>query len=140
MILQGHGPGGDLRKLLKQKQPSLIAWLLGPRTNVISARVSPRPCLGDECIFELTCFNSMLASCIGTALTCACLSIDWTLFQGHAAVVNLHHVCLLNLNMIFHDLPSLSNAVLCDCVHASRSLHISQTTSLLTLCSLSSEE
>ena len=42
MILQGHGPGGDLRKLLKQKQPSLLAWLLGPRTNVISARVSQR--------------------------------------------------------------------------------------------------
>lgn len=38
MILQGHGPGGDLRKLQKQKQPSLLAWLLGPRTNVISAR------------------------------------------------------------------------------------------------------
>ena len=40
MILQGHGPGGDLRKLLKQQQPSLLAWLLGPRTNVISVRVS----------------------------------------------------------------------------------------------------
>lgn len=40
MILQGHGPGGDLRKLLKQQQPSLLAWLLGPRTNVISGRVS----------------------------------------------------------------------------------------------------
>ena len=40
MILRGHGPGGDLRKLLKQKQPSLLAWLLGPRTNVISVRVS----------------------------------------------------------------------------------------------------
>ena len=40
MILQGHGPGGDMRKLLKQKQPSLISWLLGPRTNVISTRVS----------------------------------------------------------------------------------------------------
>lgn len=39
MILQGHGPGGDLRKLLKQKQPSLLAWLLGPLTNVISVRV-----------------------------------------------------------------------------------------------------
>ena len=38
-ILQGHGPGGDLRKLLKQQQPSLLAWLLGPRTNVISGRV-----------------------------------------------------------------------------------------------------
>ena len=39
MILRGHGPGGDLRKLLKQKQPSLLAWLLGPRVNVISIRV-----------------------------------------------------------------------------------------------------
>ncbi|KAL3148472.1 hypothetical protein ABBQ38_013917 [Trebouxia sp. C0009 RCD-2024] len=38
MIFRGHGPGGDLRKLLKQKQPSLLAWLLGPRTNVISVR------------------------------------------------------------------------------------------------------
>ncbi len=43
MILQGHGPGGDMRKLLKQKQPSLVAWLLGPRTNVISARVRLQP-------------------------------------------------------------------------------------------------
>lgn len=40
MIVKGHGPGGDLRKLLKQKQPSLLAWLLGPRVNVISVRVS----------------------------------------------------------------------------------------------------
>ena len=39
MIVKGHGPGGDLRKLLKQKQPSLLAWLLGPRVNVISVRV-----------------------------------------------------------------------------------------------------
>ena len=46
MILQGHGPGGDLRKLLKQKQPSLLSWLLGPRTNVISVRVgSASSCL-----------------------------------------------------------------------------------------------
>ena len=43
MILQGHGPGGDLRKLLKQQQPSLLAWLLGPRTNVISVRVRQMP-------------------------------------------------------------------------------------------------
>ena len=43
MILQGHGPGGDLRKLLKQQQPSLLAWLLGPRTNVISVRVRQTP-------------------------------------------------------------------------------------------------
>lgn len=40
MIARGHGPGGDLRKLLKQKQPALLAWLLGPRVNVISIRVS----------------------------------------------------------------------------------------------------
>lgn len=43
MILRGHGPGGDLRKLLKQQQPSLLAWLLGPRTNVISVRVRHAP-------------------------------------------------------------------------------------------------
>lgn len=36
---QGHGPGGDLRKLLKQQLPALLRFLLGPRTNVVATQV-----------------------------------------------------------------------------------------------------
>ncbi|KAK9818394.1 hypothetical protein WJX72_011969 [[Myrmecia] bisecta] len=35
-ILEGHGPGGDLRKLLKQRTPLLLRLLLGQHTNVIT--------------------------------------------------------------------------------------------------------
>lgn len=37
---QGHGPGGDLRKLLKQKLPALLSWLLGANISVVTTRVT----------------------------------------------------------------------------------------------------
>ena len=39
MVLKGHGPGGDLRKLLKRPNPTLMQFLLGAATNVITVRV-----------------------------------------------------------------------------------------------------
>ncbi|KAK9798540.1 hypothetical protein WJX73_001107 [Symbiochloris irregularis] len=36
--LQGHGPGGDLRKLNKQKLPALLRLLLGSRISVVTTR------------------------------------------------------------------------------------------------------
>ena len=41
-VLEGHGPGGDLRKLLKQPTPALLRMLLGPKVNVVTLQV-PRP-------------------------------------------------------------------------------------------------
>ena len=41
-VLEGHGPGGDLRKLLKQPAPALLRMLLGPKVNVVALQV-PRP-------------------------------------------------------------------------------------------------
>ena len=38
-IVQGHGPGGDLRKLCKQNSPFLLSLLLGKRTNVVTLQV-----------------------------------------------------------------------------------------------------
>ena len=35
-VLEGHGPGGDLRKLLKQTTPALLRMLLGPKINVVT--------------------------------------------------------------------------------------------------------
>jgi hypothetical protein len=42
-VLEGHGPGGDLRKLLKQPMPALLRMLLGPKVNVVTlqARLAP---------------------------------------------------------------------------------------------------
>ena len=38
-IVEGHGPGGDLRKLCKQKTPALLSLLVGARTNVVTLQV-----------------------------------------------------------------------------------------------------
>lgn len=38
-ILQGHGPGGDLRKLCKQASPFLLSLMVGRRTNVVTLQV-----------------------------------------------------------------------------------------------------
>ena len=40
-VLEGHGPGGDLRKLLKQPTPALLKLLLGQHCNVMTLQVSP---------------------------------------------------------------------------------------------------
>ena len=42
-VLEGHGPGGDLRKLLKQPTPALLRMLLGPKVNVVTLQV-PATC------------------------------------------------------------------------------------------------
>lgn len=39
-IIEGHGPGGDLRKLCKRKTPALLSLLVGARTNVVTLQVS----------------------------------------------------------------------------------------------------
>lgn len=39
-VLEGHGPGGDLRKLLKQPTPALLKLLLGQHCNVVTLQVS----------------------------------------------------------------------------------------------------
>ena len=41
---QGHGPGGDLRKLLKQRLPTLLRLLLGAKTNVVAVQVGRGHC------------------------------------------------------------------------------------------------
>jgi hypothetical protein len=38
-VLEGHGPGGDLRKLLKQPTPALLKLLLGQHCNVTTLQV-----------------------------------------------------------------------------------------------------
>ena len=38
-IIEGHGPGGDLRKLCKRKTPALLSLLVGARTNVVTLQV-----------------------------------------------------------------------------------------------------
>lgn len=38
-VLEGHGPGGDLRKLLKQPMPALLKLLLGQHCNVMTLQV-----------------------------------------------------------------------------------------------------
>ena len=38
-VVEGHGPGGDLRKLCKQKSPALLRLLVGARTNVVTIQV-----------------------------------------------------------------------------------------------------
>ncbi len=50
MVLRGHGPGGDLRKLLKQRNPWLLQLLLGAKTNVITVRVRAHICAGAQTI------------------------------------------------------------------------------------------
>ena len=42
---QGHGPGGDLTKLLKQPLPALLRLLLGHSTNTVALQAPPPPCL-----------------------------------------------------------------------------------------------
>ena len=39
-VLEGHGPGGDLRKLLKQPTPALLKLLLGQHCNVMTLQVT----------------------------------------------------------------------------------------------------
>lgn len=38
-VVQGHGPGGDLRKLCKQTQPFLLSLMVGKRANVVTLQV-----------------------------------------------------------------------------------------------------
>jgi len=38
-IVEGHGPGGDLRKLCKQRAPALLSLMVGARTNVVTLQV-----------------------------------------------------------------------------------------------------
>ena len=42
-VLEGHGPGGDLRKLLKQPTPALLKLLLGQHCNVMTLQVPTLP-------------------------------------------------------------------------------------------------
>ncbi|KAK9906837.1 hypothetical protein WJX75_008890 [Coccomyxa subellipsoidea] len=35
-VLEGHGPGGDMRKLLKQPTPALLTLLLGQQCNLVT--------------------------------------------------------------------------------------------------------
>ena len=42
-VLEGHGPGGDLRKLLKQPTPALLKLLLGQHCNVVTLQVTHLP-------------------------------------------------------------------------------------------------
>ena len=37
--MQGHGPGGDLTKLLKRPLPAMLRLFLGHRTNVVALQV-----------------------------------------------------------------------------------------------------
>lgn len=50
---QGHGPGGDLRKLLKQKLPALLGLLLGSCTNVVAVQVCSLRLGSSACLFKL---------------------------------------------------------------------------------------
>lgn len=43
-VLEGHGPGGDLLKLLKQPTPALLKLLLGQHCNVMTLQVSSFAC------------------------------------------------------------------------------------------------
>lgn len=111
MILQGHGPGGDLRKLLKQQQPSLLAWLLGPRTNVISVRVrhthacsmQALPCslksLGDD-------FNHICGTFAAAAGACMLKqSTNETAWQlSTLRLISSGHLCSLQLATLYHQL------------------------------------
>ncbi len=38
-VLEGHGPGGDMRKLLKQPTPALLTLLLGRHCNLVTLQV-----------------------------------------------------------------------------------------------------
>ena len=40
-VLEGHGPGGDLRKLLKQPTPALLKLLLGNQCNLVTLQARP---------------------------------------------------------------------------------------------------
>lgn len=40
-VLEGHGPGGDMRKLLKQPTPALLTLLLGRHCNLVTLQVWP---------------------------------------------------------------------------------------------------
>ena len=42
-VLEGHGPGGDLRKLLKQPTPALLKLLLGNQCNLVTLQARARP-------------------------------------------------------------------------------------------------
>jgi hypothetical protein len=49
-VAEGHGPGGDLRKLLKQPTPALLKLLLGNQCNLVTLQVEAiacRPSQGD---------------------------------------------------------------------------------------------
>ena len=47
-VLEGHGPGGDLRKVLKQPMPALLRMLLGPKVNVVTLQARLAPFLQPE--------------------------------------------------------------------------------------------
>ena len=47
-VLEGHGPGGDLRKLLPRRPPALLRALLGPSVNVVTLQRSRAVALKEE--------------------------------------------------------------------------------------------
>ena len=50
-VVEGHGPGGDLRKLLKQPTPALLKLLLGQHCNVMTLQVATQT--GSNCIISV---------------------------------------------------------------------------------------
>ena len=38
-VVHGHGPGGDMRKLIKSRNPKLLTLLLGANTRVVTMQV-----------------------------------------------------------------------------------------------------
>ena len=55
--MQGHGPGGDLTKLLKQPLPALLRLLVGHSTNVVALQV----CCGIQISVCVDLLGEMLA-------------------------------------------------------------------------------
>ena len=47
-VLEGHGPGGDLCKLLKQPTPALLKLLLGQHCNVMTLQVNCMPAVHSD--------------------------------------------------------------------------------------------
>ena len=47
-VLEGHGPGGDLRKLLPRRPPAFLAALLGPSVNVVTLQRARAVALKEE--------------------------------------------------------------------------------------------
>lgn len=59
-VLEGHGPGGDMRKLLKQPTPALLTLLLGQQCNLVTLQVKHPPNEGsvgsaNACLQHMNC-------------------------------------------------------------------------------------